>query len=391
MPDINLLPEDLRQEEEKWKARKKDDSPPTAYHIPEPGKKKIDGASLPASKERWGPPDAREEKAKIESAKPQPVKASVEPPLAKAEKGRSFFSFLFGSRKNKTVLPEVTPFIEPAAPLVKPQNHGTIEKVMPQSALPPKGILLSQEPVRKVKRAGFFSGLFRKKPVPNGRGKAAPLALARQPGNGAPSALSALKGSAPEGGIFSRSVDVNLLPEGVNLLPLKRIILFCGLAALVGVALVFLIYLGLRIYRQVLEQEFIAIDQKLIVMEKDFQDLKSKEAEAEAWNKRITAVQAVLDRHIRWSIFLANLERTTLPDVYYRSLAVSTNGEVSLEASATDFITAARQYKVFQQHQDIFPEVEIVSWTRGDTGVDFNVSLKLAPSNYYDIKASSDL
>jgi hypothetical protein len=104
------------------------------------------------------------------------------------------------------------------------------------------------------------------------------------------------------------------------------------------------------------------------------------------------SVTHVMDNHVYWSQFLSYLEKYTLPNVYYKNLAATTEGKVTLSATAIDLATLADQYLILQNAPDFVEEVTIESAVsaiteNGDSdnsnAVDFNISLQINPEIFF--------
>ncbi|MBU2235549.1 hypothetical protein KKA01_00640, partial [Patescibacteria group bacterium] len=84
-----------------------------------------------------------------------------------------------------------------------------------------------------------------------------------------------------------------------------------------------------------------------------------------------------------------------LPDVYYKNLAATKAGIVTLSASAVDLATLADQYLIFQNASDFVESVTIESAVStqntadtedneiGSGAVDFNISLTINPDTFF--------
>jgi len=395
MPDIHLLPNSDRNGREDFKKQSFASAP--AYHIPDPEEKEKETAIPSNNKDRWkipeeGMPDNKMQSNNGNGMQNVDIRQSmdIKKPLPKVKnikfnKSYGFFGGLFGKKK----------------------SHLDAE---PKQTNKPGQVFQLQTP--KPKSKGFFSGLLKSK-------KSSIPARDAVPAYGREYALAAKKYkidkvnftstvkneevgkiTQPVSVIISPEiklpqvlrpmaedgVDVNLLPEGANLLPNKKLTTYFILAALLGIFILAVVYFGLIFYGRTVAQQNQEIDEQLQLVESSLKKYQDKEKEAATLSYSIEAVQAVLERHIYWSKFFSQLEKVTLADVYYQSVGIADNGLVNLSGSADSFTTVARQYLVFQENSDIFPEFVISSISGSEEVVNFNVALTLAPSVYYSLE-----
>jgi hypothetical protein len=64
---------------------------------------------------------------------------------------------------------------------------------------------------------------------------------------------------------------------------------------------------------------------------------------------RLKALSGLLDRHVSPSTLFDALEKNTVPDVYYSSFTLAPDGQLTLGATAPSFTSAARQVVAFQE------------------------------------------
>ncbi|MFA6524745.1 MAG: hypothetical protein WCT33_00565 [Patescibacteria group bacterium] len=190
-----------------------------------------------------------------------------------------------------------------------------------------------------------------------------------------------------------QSLDVNLIPDDIlgNLEPkakLKQLGIATGIiAVIVGLAYGYMMYRESKIEGDIQElvMEINGLDQEIA-------GLGNVKEDAQTLKKQMDSVSQVLDSHIYWSQFLADLEKYTLPNVYYKNLAATTEGKITLSATAIDLATLADQYLVFQNASDFVSDVTIESAVSAITeeegassqnAVDFNISLEINPDIFF--------
>ncbi|MBI4281674.1 hypothetical protein HY625_02500 [Candidatus Uhrbacteria bacterium] len=110
--------------------------------------------------------------------------------------------------------------------------------------------------------------------------------------------------------------------------------------------------------------------------------------EIEARLQDIEMAKSLLTRHIHWTRFFQFLETVTIPDAYYRSLAVDPGGTIRLAAIGRDFAAVARQLLALQESEDVetVHMAKAASEIVGDApGVQFDLELKVKPALLYAI------
>lgn len=190
----------------------------------------------------------------------------------------------------------------------------------------------------------------------------------------------------------SNLLDVNLLPVDDTHAPektLKNVTHRLILVLLLTLFVVSLLYGALRWFawsRQqralalVIEQE--RIDQALARLEQKADDIRLLE-------QRISSVRLLLNRHVLWTQFFTQLERYTLPDVYYMTLNVGLGQTISLHGVARDFETLARQLLVLDKAQDFVRVASVANAQAadgqgdGESTIRFTVDLDLNPDIFY--------
>jgi|SRR3989344_5853638 len=323
MSDINLLPEDFRAEEAKIKPGQ-GPKEPASFHIP-------DHQQEVQVKPPAEPKDMFEEgRIKVSQQPPQPD---------------------FTDRKT---LAEIS------------RSDG--KKDEPASVSKPKfEVKAKEQPRAKADKPGFFKNLLTfKKPEAGQAGSGSAQAESGEP-------------------VLDKPFDVNLIPAGSYLIANKRIYLYLITSALSAFLVLSLSLLVLTFLARSLKSQSETITAQLAESEQKYELLKVKETEALAWSQRIGLVKNLLSKHVYWTQFFSELEKITLPEVYYSSIEASMDGLVTLTASADSYSSIARQYLVYQQAEDILKKAE-VSGLSGDPlsgAVNFQALLELNEDIYY--------
>src|SRR3989344_332897 len=185
-----------------------------------------------------------------------------------------------------------------------------------------------------------------------------------------------------------QNLDVNLMPEDVAAkidiaFPKK----FGGTITTLLVVGLFIAgsYVGLLWYQNRLDQQIEAI-------EKDIHDLDAKITSAEVrqteiidLQERLKLIRELLENHMYWTKFFEMLEQNTIQEVYYTNFSMTGTDRLILSAIGRDFSSAAKQMVVFQNAKEFISDVRIDAVSgeldQNDNIVqtNFNIVLTIAP------------
>ena len=156
--------------------------------------------------------------------------------------------------------------------------------------------------------------------------------------------------------------------------------------------LVFLILLsGSFAYLTFLEKEK---EKKVGIYDEDIQKTKeqilTEEGDVEEgllFQRRIDALEGIMDNHIYWSNFFAYIEKTTLEDVGYDGFSGNLDGKYSLSGTADKlYFIAAEQIRLFKEDK-LTDNAEVLELSLSEKGdieeVSFDLSLSVKPEIFY--------
>lgn len=385
--DINLLPDDLRDVEEKERAKleKSRQSAGSDFSYSQPIKqegKSVDFKNLDKGEK------IKDWQEAIETKKEKMTEES--------QNKQSFFQRLFGQKNkkpenqtikapanNQPAVPINLPKTEPAKPLpvimaekklgvagqpISQEDNKPKDKPISQNVPPKKPAKTAKHPLKK------FFDFFKPQPKPKeiAIGKPKPVEKKIHLTNGD-------KLNSP-----SDSLEVNLVPAENNLLPPAKIFSFILLAVIANIIIIGISYglIFLKNYQTQLKTQ--AQDQKIEEMILAINELKANEAKAAVLLEEMNQVENIINKHIYWTNFFQALEKYTLNDVYYSNLAATKEGLITLSATTVDFQGVAKQLLTFQGAADFVSQVEILGATKTGTeenpSVEFNIGLTLNPS-----------
>lgn len=384
MSDINLLPDELRKEESKEMERKRGAEPASVFHLPESEKESAGKEAVFSDKVKWETAPGAEE------IKNQPVKTGQREPSQtwqQPKKKSGLFSWFFKKKERGSLIKDIA-----KTDLPKEESSVAPKEESSVAALP------NSKSVKAKKSPGFWSWLFKKKPkgvvlmekiepvkpgqplspaVKISAVKAANQRTFQQPAEPSAKAEPFLN--------RGKEIDVNLLPEGITLISLKKLLIYFTLAGGIGIIFVVFVYSWLVIYDKNLEVKVQQQETQFLALEQQIKQQEENKKEIIKWGDKIEGLTGLLERHIYWSKFFPALEKVTMPDIYYNSINVTDDGSVALKASAPNFTALARQYLVLEDSREYFPVMEISGIAGNDLGVTFEVKLTLNPNLYYSL------
>ncbi|MFA6255492.1 MAG: hypothetical protein WC675_05755 [Patescibacteria group bacterium] len=184
-------------------------------------------------------------------------------------------------------------------------------------------------------------------------------------------------------------LDVNLIPADLAKQPeaeLSNKLFTSGIVVLIFILLVTAVYLGiswyqLRVVRQIgdVEAKIASLDQEIAQYEKD----KSLALDLQ---QRLDLIHQLLNDHIYWTKFFGLLEKYTISEVYYSNFSMTGKDKLILSAIGKDYESVAKQLVAFQQATDFIKSVKIDAASAqfdpeelAYLGVKFNISLEFLP------------
>jgi len=388
--DINLLPDELRHQEEAER-KKSGGFSPTAEEKLTNLPPKADGENINFKKnfadKKILPPWLKiEAKSHWSASGPSPVQST-----SLFNKIKNIFKSLIKpkSRVDQVTIPPKKAEVKPIMPKEIKDFIATTQQQSPAVQKPKEMINKEEKPLEISKpkigsegqetKKSIFASLFRKAKTDNFQSSRVPA----KKFEGAKFSAGDLLATA------KKNLHVNLVPTGQQLKPLGKIFsyfLLTGLLAtiIVIVADIVIIYKSYQIQSQAIIQDE-KINEKIQVINK----LKASEERAKKLFDETKKIEIVLNNHIYWTNFFKALEESTLPNVYYKNLAATSNGAITLSAVTTDYLSVAKQLLVFQQDQEFIQDVKILGAKKeeiiNDDGttsqvISFNISLFLQPA-----------
>ncbi|HBH17127.1 MAG TPA: hypothetical protein DDW92_02610 [Candidatus Veblenbacteria bacterium] len=292
MSDINLLPENLRDEEAKARQQSGDNSgSPKFYNPKEPSQKPVEG-SPPG---RW---------QQLISALTKNVNSA--------------------SGSLKPASPE--PAKPPSVP-VKPVLPESEFKTSPASVAP---VSFSKESAVKPAKTG---GL----PSPT---EPTPTLKSRQ---------------GKESGFIKQSsvLDVNLIPAQESGQVVRRSRMMMLTMLIIVIVLVGVVYFALNFYVKGKVVKTEAVQQEITLLQQQLETARTQTELAIATQLRLGVLADLLNQQGQWGDFFKWLENNTIKVVQLTSLAVDASGTITVTGQAPNFTEVGRQMLAFSRSQDV--------------------------------------
>lgn len=369
---INLLPEEMRKEEQKKKA----ETP--RIEMVRPGKPEPKFEFQPIPKPEVKPqPEPEEMEIDIEptvkfpaepeikiEAKPE-VKPEIKPEI-KLEVGPEIKTEIkpeVRSEAETAAKPDLKPLIkEPKLePKIKPTELKEGAKIKEKKEKAPGFFLAIKKVIQKIGQniRKFFQG----KPSAAKTGKEE-------------SALSKTFGSA--------GLEVTLMPEEIpitkRMVYEKLMILLAVIAFSVSIVFATWVWASWRCEQAQakiaqVKIEMTSVEGQISRYQDVVNDIRKLEQKAERVND-------LLNNHIYWTKFFKLLETYTIPDIYYGDFNGDIGGKIVLPSIGRDLIASARQLIALSNAPEFIKEVTITDLAGGVKGVSFNTNLTLAPEAF---------
>ncbi len=184
-------------------------------------------------------------------------------------------------------------------------------------------------------------------------------------------------------------LDVNLIPEDLAKHPeleLPAKLRNGGIIIGLVILLIFAGYFGVTWYQLNITRQI--DDLKIDIKQLDSQ-ITAAQADKESaldLQVRLKLVKELIDRHVYWTKFFAMLEKYTINNVYYTNFAMSGQDKLIISAVGKDYQAVAQQLVAFTGATDFVKTVRIdsasaeVDFATGENfGVSFNISLEFQP------------
>lgn len=152
----------------------------------------------------------------------------------------------------------------------------------------------------------------------------------------------------------SEGFDVNLIPsELITADSQKNFIKKIIIAAAVSILAVVVLYLGISILGSNRQDEIQLMKNDVERLTADLEKAQDTLSQLSNFTKQVGLVGSIVSGQKKWSELFDLLEAETISEVYYTSVTISSNDQVSLEVTAKSYHDLARQYLIFQNNPKI--------------------------------------
>lgn len=187
--------------------------------------------------------------------------------------------------------------------------------------------------------------------------------------------------SGYSGELGGKNFDVNLIPEGSDLLPSSAIYKSIAMAALYGFAAAAILYASLMGMSFYFKQENSQLSEQLNAVVNKFNQLQKLESDIMSSNGKLALAKNLFNNHVYWTQFFEFLEKNTLAEVYYTSISSARDGTISLSGVGENYLAVARQYLVFQRNNEAVQSVSLSGLASDENGVvKFTANILVNPS-----------
>lgn len=184
-------------------------------------------------------------------------------------------------------------------------------------------------------------------------------------------------------------LDVNLIPADLakqSEIELSGKLFSSGVVILVFIFLIAAVYLGISWYQLRVIRQIGEVEAKIAGLNQEIAKYEKEKSLALDLQNRLDLIHQLLDNHVYWTKFFGLLEKYTIDEVYYTNFSMTGKDKLILSAVGKDYESVAKQLVVFQQATDFVKSVKIdAASAQFDPkelvylGVKFNISLEFPP------------
>lgn len=189
-------------------------------------------------------------------------------------------------------------------------------------------------------------------------------------------------------------LELNLIPEELNKYSeseLPRRLFKSGLAIFLTLLAIIGAYLGITWYQLNINSQIEGLGETIASVNQTIAEEEAIRNNSEDLQQRLAALESLLDKHVYWTNFFEQLEKNTLPQVYYLNFAMTGTDRLILSAVTDSYSSVAKQIVAFEQADDFVQDVKVsgaaarLNQDEGTLiGVDFNVELGFQPGVFLE-------
>ena len=184
-------------------------------------------------------------------------------------------------------------------------------------------------------------------------------------------------------------LDVNLIPAELAKHPeleLPRKLFLSGSLIFIFIILIAGGYLGITWYQIKITREIKALSTEIVDLDQEIKNQEETKLAALDLQQRLKLVEQLLNGHVYWTKFFDLLEQSTIDEVYYTNFSMAGREKLVIAAVGKDYNSVAKQLVSFEQATDFVKTVRIDAAsakidekTGTYAGVSFNINLEFLP------------
>lgn len=162
----------------------------------------------------------------------------------------------------------------------------------------------------------------------------------------------------------SHEYDVNLIPKDIlerQAMAAPQRLLAGIMGVIVSCVILIVVYVAFLFVGMIQRNTISDLQSQIATTTEQIDELSNRSATALAFQKKLTDVRGLFSNHVYWTDFFDALEAVTLPDVYYVNFAMTGSDRLTISAVGTDYTTVAEQLVAFQEADDFVASAEIYS------------------------------
>jgi len=186
-----------------------------------------------------------------------------------------------------------------------------------------------------------------------------------------------------------KRLDVNLIPEDLAKKPeldFSKRLFTSGVIIFVFILLIAGGYLGISYYQFKITRQIKGLEVEIVALNQQISKHEETRLAALELQERLGVIHQLLEDHVYWTEFFDLLEGYTINEVYYTNFSMAGRDKLSISAIGKDYNSVAKQLVAFQDATDFVKSVRIdaasaeVSQEDGSySGVSFNINLEFLP------------
>lgn len=161
-----------------------------------------------------------------------------------------------------------------------------------------------------------------------------------------------------------RAFDINLIPKELaeqQKQNLSKKLVVCSLIVFIFITLVGATYLGITWYQLYINRQIQELKSEIEDLNGQIAGYEKSKLAAVDLQQRLKLISELLNKHIYWTKFFALLEKYTVKEVYYTNFSMAGTQKLVLSAVGKDYESVAKQLVAFQKAADFVASVDINS------------------------------